>query len=82
LIHCQAVLAYREAHGPFARLEDLQAVSGFDSQTLDEIKDRVTVSLPGAAEEPSPVETAAEAPAGDTQDQVDDINHFDQARNA
>jgi competence ComEA-like helix-hairpin-helix protein len=82
-IRAQAILAHREANGPFARLEDLQAVAGFDPQTIDEIKERVAVSLPHAVEEPRPVEPAAAAPAGVSEDRVDEVQiTLIQARNA
>jgi competence ComEA-like helix-hairpin-helix protein len=45
-IRAQAILAYREAHGPLTGLDDLLDVQGFDSETLAQIQDRVIVQPP------------------------------------
>ena len=37
------VIAYREEHGPFARVEDITRVSGIGSAILDALWDRITV---------------------------------------
>lgn len=37
------ILAYREAHGPFVRVEDLENVPGIGPATLDGLRDLVTV---------------------------------------
>lgn len=38
-----AILAYREAHGPFKRVDDLLNVSGIGPSTVDGLRDRVIV---------------------------------------
>ncbi len=37
------VIAYRELHGPFARIEDLDAVSGIGPSVIERIRDLTTV---------------------------------------
>lgn len=54
-IRAQALLAYRESHGPLASLANLQNVPGFDAETLALIQDRVMVAAPLA----EPVEPEA-----------------------
>jgi competence protein ComEA len=39
----QAIIAYREEHGPFTAVEELEDVSGIGPVTLEEIRDLVTV---------------------------------------
>jgi competence protein ComEA len=39
----QAIIAYREEHGPFTSVEELEEVSGIGPATLEEIRDLVTV---------------------------------------
>lgn len=39
----QAILAYRQQHGPFQRVEDLLAVSGIGPATLERLRSLVTV---------------------------------------
>jgi competence protein ComEA len=39
----QAVVTYREEHGPFTSVDQLEAVSGIGPATLEEIRDLVTV---------------------------------------
>jgi len=39
----QAVVDYRNQHGPFKRIEDLLKVEGIGSSTLDRIRDFITV---------------------------------------
>lgn len=38
----QRILDYRQAHGPFARIEDIQEVSGIGPATFAEIQDLIT----------------------------------------
>ncbi len=40
----EAIISYRSANGPFARIEDVQNVKGIGPSTFDELKDRITVS--------------------------------------
>jgi len=40
------IVAYREAHGPFAAVEDLLQVEGIGPVTLERIRDLVTVGEP------------------------------------
>ncbi len=39
----QAIVDYRNQHGPFKRIEDLLKVEGIGSSTLDKIRDSITV---------------------------------------
>jgi competence protein ComEA len=39
----QRIIAYREANGPFAAVEDLQQVEGVGADTFEKLKDLVTV---------------------------------------
>jgi competence protein ComEA len=39
----QRIIDYREANGPFDRIEDLQKVSGIGPVTFEKIKDQITV---------------------------------------
>jgi competence ComEA-like helix-hairpin-helix protein len=45
------IVAYREQHGPFARIEDLDAVSGIGPSLVERIRDLATV---GEAEPAAP----------------------------
>ena len=38
-----AIVAYREQHGPFASIEDIQNVSGIGPSTFEKIKDQIRV---------------------------------------
>ncbi len=40
----EAFIRYRDANGPFARIEDVQNVKGIGPSTFNELKDRITVS--------------------------------------
>jgi len=42
----QAIIAYREDHGPFEGLEDLLKVPGITQDTIDAIRPKVEVTLP------------------------------------
>ncbi len=39
----QRIIAYREAHGPFTAIEEIQKVPGIGPATFDAIKDHITV---------------------------------------
>ena len=39
----EAIVAYREANGPFESVDDLLLVKGIGSTTLDNIRDKLTV---------------------------------------
>ncbi len=43
----RAIVAYRRAHGPFAHVEELEAVHGIGPKTLARIREKVTVSEAG-----------------------------------
>lgn len=43
-VRARDIVAHREAHGPFARVEDLTEVPGIGDGTLARIRDQVTVS--------------------------------------
>ncbi|MCL1906154.1 MAG: helix-hairpin-helix domain-containing protein [Clostridiales bacterium] len=42
-VKAQAIIDYREQHGPFAKTDDIKKVSGIGQATYDKIKDRLTV---------------------------------------
>ena len=42
-VKAQAIVDYRQEHGPFQRMEDLLLVSGIGSTTLEEVRDLVAV---------------------------------------
>lgn len=42
-----AIIAHREANGPFATVDDLQNVTGIGEKTLEKLKEQITV---GASE--------------------------------
>ncbi len=39
------IIEYREAHGPFSTIEEIQNVSGIGPKTFDKIKDLITVEI-------------------------------------
>jgi competence ComEA-like helix-hairpin-helix protein len=39
----QAIIAYREEHGPFKSIEELKGVSGVGERVFESIKDKITV---------------------------------------
>lgn len=39
----QRIIAYRETHGPFTAIEDIQNVPGIGPATFDAIKDQITI---------------------------------------
>lgn len=43
-VRAQAIVGYREEHGPFRRIEDLLKVSGIGPSTLERIQDYITVA--------------------------------------
>jgi len=42
-VKAQAIISYREQHGPFQKIDDIKKVSGIGQATYDSIKDRITV---------------------------------------
>ena len=43
LVKAEAIVAYREEHGPFRRAEDLKRVKGIGSKTLDANRDAIVI---------------------------------------
>ena len=43
-VRAQAIVAYRDEHGPFRRIEDLVKVSGIGPATFEKIRDYIAVS--------------------------------------
>lgn len=41
----QAIIAYRDAHGPFQRVEEITLVKGIGESTLRDNRDKITVSI-------------------------------------
>jgi len=44
----EAIVAYREAHGPFRRVEDLTAVKGIGSKLIERNREVLSVGDPAA----------------------------------
>lgn len=44
----RAIIEFREQHGPFKRIEDLDNVKGFGKATIDKLAPRVRLSAPHA----------------------------------
>jgi competence protein ComEA len=40
----QRIIAYREANGPFASVEDLQKVDGVGADTFEKLRELITVA--------------------------------------
>lgn len=43
-VKAQAIVEYREAHGPFASVDELLEVKGIGAATLDKNRDKLTVN--------------------------------------
>jgi competence protein ComEA len=58
LVKAEAIVAYRDAHGPFASLEDLAKVKGIGPRVIEENRERIVFgksrSQGGGAEMGSP----------------------------
>ena len=48
----QAILDYREEHGPFRRIEDLMRVSGIGEGTFQQLEPYITVTIPEGGQTP------------------------------
>lgn len=48
----QAILDYRQTHGPFSRVEDLMKVKGIGEGIFQQLEAYVTVSAPEGGQEP------------------------------
>jgi competence protein ComEA len=46
----QAIVAYREKHGPFKSVDDLTLVSGIGTKTIENNRDNLTVGVSEATE--------------------------------
>ena len=42
-VKSDAVIQYRESHGPFEKIEDIMNVSGIGRVTFDGIKEQITI---------------------------------------
>lgn len=62
-VKAQAIINYRNEHGPFQKIEDIINVSGIGPVTFDKIKDSITV---GEAEEEQPQEAPPVTSTGPT----------------
>ena len=60
LVKAQAIIDYRTQHGSFARIEDIQDVSGIGPSTYADIAPLITVG--DAAPSPNPPDSLADAP--------------------
>ncbi len=54
-IRAQALIAYREANGPFHSVEELNLIDGFDADTIQGLLDVVQVEAPAPAVEEAPL---------------------------
>lgn len=52
LVKAEAIVAYRNAHGPFRRVEDLGKVKGIGAKTIDANRGAVVVVDGGESEQP------------------------------
>jgi competence protein ComEA len=43
LVKAEAIVAYREAHGPFRHAEDLKRVKGIGAKTIDANRDAIVI---------------------------------------
>jgi competence protein ComEA len=48
----QRIVAYRQQHGPFKKIEDLLQISGIGTKLLDKIKSHLIISQAETADEP------------------------------
>lgn len=53
-VKAQAIIDYRNANGPFQKVEDIKNVSGIGDATFDKIKDHITVGSGGSNPDPDP----------------------------
>ena len=58
----QAIIAYRQQHGPFQRVEDLEKVKGIGKATVEKLRDQVTVSPPPRPTRPPVVQLGRDRP--------------------
>lgn len=61
-VKAQAIIDYRTKNGPFKSVDDLRNVKGIGAKTLEEIRQDVTISGPGAAIKPAIAPAKTEAP--------------------
>ncbi|MBA8889212.1 competence protein ComEA [Dokdonella fugitiva] len=54
LVKAEAIVAYRKANGPFARVEDLGKVKGIGSKTIEANRDAIVI-VEGTPETPPPM---------------------------
>ncbi len=59
----KAIIAYRDANGPFATVDDLTKVKGIGKKTLEKIRANITVGGTAAAPAQAPAAPAAPAQA-------------------
>ena len=65
----QAILAYRQAHGPFVQVEDLRLVPGIGPKLLERLRGQVTVGPGSAAGAPAAATQSATQRCQSTEDQ-------------
>lgn len=56
--YAQRIIDYRNANGPFEKIEDIKNVSGIGNVTFSNIKDFITVGVVGLTTEPLPDSTS------------------------
>ncbi len=60
------IIAYRESNGPFASVDDLDAVSGIGEKTMEKLRPLVTVSAPATGGTRAAAATAATGETAET----------------
>lgn len=65
----QAVIDYREAHGPFQKIEDIMNVSGIKTDIFNNIKDLITVGDTSQTQTQTETQTPADTQTQTTQTQ-------------
>lgn len=59
----EAIVAYREQHGPFKSVDELEKVPGIGAKTVEANRDLLTVGTPAPAAGPAPAPAASAPPA-------------------
>lgn len=63
LIKAEAIVAYRDAHGPFRRIEDLARVKGIGAKTIASNRDVLVLGdAPESATPPTPAGRGSDTP--------------------
>ena len=63
LVKAEAIVAYRNTHGPFESIDDLAKVKGIGSKTIDANRDAIVVVRTSETRQAARQATAAQPPA-------------------